>query len=132
MIRRRVLGGLRAGERVARVLPPVGEHDDAVGLARRQHRQGELDRLEDVRAVPIDLRLRTLDGRARGERLIDDRLLAEGDHAVAVAALHRLGGFGDEPVRALARGEAHAVRQIDQEHDVHAVDPPRQGRSQQA
>ena len=62
--------------------------------------------------MPVDLGLRPLDARARGERLIDDRLLAERDHAVAIAALHGLGRVGDEAVGALAGGEAHAVREV--------------------
>src|SRR2546426_12810024 len=52
--------------------------------------------------------------------------ISEHDQLRAVARLHRLDGFGDEPVRALARGEAHAVRHVEEEPDVHPVPPARQ------
>ena len=130
-VRSGVLGGLGSGERVASVLAAVGQHDDAIRLARRQHRERELDRLKDVGPATVDLGLRAIDRRAAGERLVDDRLVAERDHAVPIAALHVLAGLSDETIGALAGRETHAVRKVEQEHDVHAVDPPRKRRPEQ-
>src|SRR5947208_1215507 len=50
-----VLRGLGPGEGVARVLPPVRQHHDPVRVPGGQHREGELDLLEDVGPAPIHL-----------------------------------------------------------------------------
>ena len=130
-VRARVLGRLGAGQRVARVLAAVGEHDDAVGVARRHGGERELDRLEDIRAAPADGHLGAIDGRAIGQRLIDDRFLAEHDHLMSVAALEMSNRLAHEAIGALARHETHAVGVIEQEHDVETIHPARQRRPQQ-
>ena len=67
----RVLGRLGGGQRVAGVLPAVGQHDDAVRLSRRQGGLGELDGLEEIRSLPAHRALRSVDGLAVRQRLID-------------------------------------------------------------
>src|SRR4029453_3987378 len=79
-------------------------------------------------AWPVALSRGGIGGRAGGERLVDHRLLAEGDHAVAVAALHGLAGIGHEAVGPLARGQADVVGRGGQEHDVPPIDPTRKRR----
>ena len=125
----RGLRGLGAGDRVAGVLPAVGQQHEAVGLRGRRHRERELHRLEEVRPARVHLGPRPLDRGARPEGLVHHGPGAEGDHAVAVARLHVADGLGDEPVRALPRGEAHAVREVEQEQHVHPVHPAGHGRA---
>ena len=126
-----VLGRLGARQRVAGVLTAVGQHHDPVGVTGRQRGQRELDRLEDVGAVPAHLRLRPIDARPVGQRLVDDGFLAEHDDAVTVAAAQMAHRLRHEAIRALARGQADAVGEIEQEDDVLAIHPPGQHRPRQ-
>jgi hypothetical protein len=113
---RGVLGGLRARERVAGVLAPVGQHHDPVGLARRQHRQRQLDRLEDVRCrgrrpAPSGARCRARTASAWSTTACSPNAIT----LLRSPLFIDFARLGDEPVRALARGEAHAVREVQQE-----------------
>lgn len=80
---------------------------------------------------PAHARLRPVDARAIGERLVDHRLLAEHDDLVPVTALEVTHGFGHEAIGPLARREADAVGVIEQEHDVEPIHPARHRRAQQ-
>ena len=108
----RLLGRLRHRDGIARVLAPVGEEHEAVGVTGGGSGQRQLQRLGEIGPPPAHLHLRTVELRRGLERLIHHRLLAEDDEAGLVARSQRLGGLGGEAEGVLARGEAHAVRNI--------------------
>ena len=86
-----------------------------------------------IGAAAADLGLRPIDASVLvDERLVDDGLLAERRSRSCRSPLFMcFDRLGDEAVRALARGQAHAVGEVEQEHDVQAIDPARQRGPQQ-
>jgi hypothetical protein len=120
-----VLGGLRA----ERAFPAVWRPSVSMTI-RLAWPGGRLARaswiaLEQIGGAAANVRLRSIHLALVRERLVDDGLLAEDDHALTIAALHVLRRLGDEAPRALTRGQAHAVGVVEQEDDVEAVDPAR-------
>ena len=119
-----ILGRLGHRERVARVLPPVGEEDEAVGLARRGRGERELQRLRQVGAPARHAHLGPLQLVGGAQRLIHHGLLPEDDEPGLVPLLHGGGGGSGKAIGLLAGGEAHAVRDIQEEEHVQLVHPP--------
>src|SRR3989449_11490347 len=81
--------------------------------------------------APVHLRLWPVHRGPARELLVDDGGVTEHDDALTVGGPHRPDGLGDEPVRALAGGEAHAVRHVEEGDDGHPGHPPRPRRARE-
>ena len=123
-----VLGGLGHRERVAHVLAAVREEHETVGVAGGRRGKRQLQRLRQVGGATADLHLRPVDLAAGLERLIHHRFLAKNDDTRLVSGSRAGSRLRREAEGALAGGQAHAVRDIEQKDDVQTIHPARHGR----
>ena len=126
-----VLRRLRHRDSIALVLAAVGQEHEPVGLAGGGGRHGELQRLGDIGRAAAHRRLGAVELGRGVQRLVHHRLLAEDDESGLIPRPHGGHGLRREAIGVLARGEADAVRGVQQEHHVQPVHQARDGRLQQ-